>query len=415
MCTTVIRIFPSIEAIPRSTPSDLHNPEGVSISNFANTMSSVDSICCLGQTFATAMPDWVRSSLFDPNMEKHRLTAHMYQQPDDVRMMRSMENLYLVDFIELTLKDTDAFETALTNLLKTMLADYMQKYVMLIPGDWPAQFFMRKIIYKRLKNSSDPLLTLVPILGALHVSLNAIEDVFLTFQSFFQEMYSNIFVNHKPLRGEPKPWRIFMTLEVIYGGWTKIQDTVLTVFKDCKDVRYTTLINLLDNYIPLVLSIYGIIFRTNNFKQYFNAMIRVWTMFYCFRFHHYNKAPLVWPSNVLYWTQKFPQIFQIFQSYVTVTDESGVENTHSIIQSKTKSYDSVTELIKKVKTIFQDETNLQNFQSNFMPPKNYTFSHKNIDTLKGKAANILVDKFKEINTLMEKDDENGSMTNLEKL
>ena len=87
MCTTVIRIFPSIEAIPRSTPSDLHNHEGVSISNLANRMSSVDSMCRLGQTFATAMPDWVHSSFFDPNMEKHRLTAHMYQQSDDVRTM----------------------------------------------------------------------------------------------------------------------------------------------------------------------------------------------------------------------------------------------------------------------------------------------------------------------------------------
>ena len=74
--------------------------------------------------------------------------------------MRSMENLYLVDFIELTLKGTDAFETALTNLLKTTLADYMQKYVMLNvqkyvmyaeicnvkPGDWPAVYMQKYVM-----------------------------------------------------------------------------------------------------------------------------------------------------------------------------------------------------------------------------------------------------------------------------
>ena len=42
---------------------------------------------------------------------------------------------------------------------------------------------------------------------------------------------------------------------------------------------------------------------------------------------------------------------------------------HSIIRSKTKLYDSVPELIKKVKAIFYDREILRNFQSNFMPPK----------------------------------------------
>ena len=58
-------------------------------------------------------------------------------------------------------------------------------------------------------------------------------------------------------------------LEVIYGGWTKIRETVLTTFKDCKDVRYATLINLLENYIPLVLSIYGVILEQTTSSSIF--------------------------------------------------------------------------------------------------------------------------------------------------
>ena len=44
-----------------------------------------------------------------------------------------------IGFIEL--KGNDRFKTAMNNLLKSNLADYMKKYLVLLPGDWPAQFF----------------------------------------------------------------------------------------------------------------------------------------------------------------------------------------------------------------------------------------------------------------------------------
>ena len=86
-------------------------------------------------------------------------------------------------------------------------------------------------------------------------------------------MYSKIFPNHEPPAENPQRWSIHFMLEVV---------TVLTTFKDCCDVRYATLINLLENYIPLVLSTYGVIFRTNSSKQYFHAMFHVWILFTAF-------------------------------------------------------------------------------------------------------------------------------------
>ena len=70
MCTTVIRIFPSIPAILRTDTSRLHNPEGVDIDRLEETMTSVDSMQRLGQTFANSMPNWMTSSFFDPKTEK---------------------------------------------------------------------------------------------------------------------------------------------------------------------------------------------------------------------------------------------------------------------------------------------------------------------------------------------------------
>ena len=81
----------------------------------------------IAESFASTMPDWIRTSFFDPEMEKQRLSTHMYQQSDDISTLRSLDNLHLIDFIELTLKGNDGFETAMNNLLKSNLADYMKK------------------------------------------------------------------------------------------------------------------------------------------------------------------------------------------------------------------------------------------------------------------------------------------------
>ena len=138
-------------------------------------------------------------------------------------------------------------------------------------------------------NTSDPLLYVVAILGPLYISLNTTEDVFINSRSFFAETYSKLFpLRKKPLAEKPKPLRTYFLLEAVYGGWTKIRDAVMNTFQDCQDVVYCTMTNLLDNYLPHALSIYSVIFKSNNFKQFFNAVVRCWTMLYCFRHRHYK-------------------------------------------------------------------------------------------------------------------------------
>ena len=47
-------------------------------------------------------------------------------------------------------------------------------------------------------------------------------------------------------------------------------------------IEFMTLLNLLETYILLVLTIYNTSFELNNILEYFNAMIRIWSMFMCF-------------------------------------------------------------------------------------------------------------------------------------
>ena len=58
----------------------------------------------------------------------------------------------------------------------------------------------------------------------------------------------------------------------------------------CKDFEIRTLTNLLDNYAPLSLSIYSVLFKAGSFPEYLKATKQIWIMFWSFRRHHYNKA-----------------------------------------------------------------------------------------------------------------------------
>ena len=148
MCTTIIRIFPSIPAILRTSLEDLHNPDGLNLTRLEETVCSEHSMEQLSDTFANNMPNWLTSAFFDPDMERKRLAIHMYQQSDDVRTMRFMDNLHLLHFIELPLKVVTGFQAAIENLLNTKVADYIKKHIVPIPGDWPAHFIIHSKLYK---------------------------------------------------------------------------------------------------------------------------------------------------------------------------------------------------------------------------------------------------------------------------
>jgi hypothetical protein len=125
-------------------------------------------------------------------------------------------------------------------------------------------------------------------------------------------------------------------------GWTLIRRTVKTIFRRCKNIQHGTLLNFLDNYCPLILASYTILFKTNNFKAYFSSIIRIWIM-YSFRRQHHNKVLLIWLSFVKFWESNdlTQDIFNIFANHLNIIDESTVEYVHSVIRRHTT--DSATD------------------------------------------------------------------------
>ncbi|RHZ49797.1 hypothetical protein Glove_511g5 [Diversispora epigaea] len=153
-------------------------------------------------------------------------------------------------------------------------------YIIPVPADFSGQLYIRRAIVQKLKygnqcSISKEVLSLVPILGPLHVSLNTRKSCFLTFHPFFNELYKEVFGKKKNLAAKPKPWHINLLLYLAHAGWSTIKSYIFARFKHSKDLGYCTFVDLLDNLIPATLDIYTILFRGNNFNQYIETIFRL--------------------------------------------------------------------------------------------------------------------------------------------
>ena len=405
MCTIIIKIFPSLDAIPMKKPEQVHPENGIDIDKLKNLICSNESMSKLGNTFSTCMPE-LTAEFFDPLMERERLEAHDYCASADVRHLRKFDNVYLIDFLKLPLKSTKNYQTALDIVCDSKLKEYCSQFVVLMPGDYPSQFHPRKIIYNLLKqyltqsgNNTpiSPMLSIIPMIGPLHIDLNSDEDLVLNYIPLLKRIYEAIFKGKK-LADHPKPWRIQFILEIVYGGWTLIRRTVKTIFRRCKHIAYGTLLNFLDNYCPLILSSYSILFKTNKFHTYFSSIIRIWIMMYSFRRHHYNKVLLIWLSFVKFWeTNDLTQdIYNTFANHLNIIDESTVEYVHSVIRRHTTDSATDEQLKETIKAVFGTSMRQNNFREVFTPPKNYVFSRVQLKYLHSQVAHVLVDIFTRI-------------------
>jgi hypothetical protein len=175
----------------------------------------------------------------------------------------------------------------------------------------------------------------------------------LIFHEILADLYIFLFGKKAKLAKKPKAWRISLLLEVIYGGSTLVRDTILSVFGKCKDIEYLTLVNLLGNlnYVPLVLSIYSIVFKCNSYDLYCQSLLHCWIIVVVFRRRHYNKALLVTLSLFQHWQENTHSMFEIVRQYIVAFDEYPIENFHSVLRARTKETDSADQIAFKAKEI----------------------------------------------------------------
>ena len=397
MSTLLVKVFPNVRAVSmEGLQSPLLPTLPVQTEYLFKLVNS--NMAGLSQSYATSMPDWVISKYFDPEAERHRLLLHDYQQTE-IQTMRCMENTKLVDSLHLPLKSSEDLLTVFKHMLKSGLEIYLSNFLTPFMGDWPTQFFMRQLVYNITKVSLPTVCeNVVPLIDPLHISLNSRECVVKNFHPIFAELYSFLFGHKVKLAKKPLPWRVSLLLEVLYGGWTLVRDSILSTFYHSKDVEFLTFVNLVDNYVPLVLSVYSIVFKCNDYDLYCKSLLRCWVMFMVFHRRHYDKALLIILSAFTYWQEKNHPMYHTLRQALVAFDEYPVENFHSVLRARTNATDNADQISLKAKEIDTCKHEMHSFKSMFVPPKKFNFSRKTIEKLKFKAAQFLTKKFGELHT-----------------
>ena len=228
---------------------------------------------------------------------------------------------------------------------------------------------MRKLQFNIPENVPLCLQNLVPFVGPLHVELNARECLCCLNIELFKTFYASLFGKKKKLANKPKPWRIALVVELLYGGLTSIRDEVLVAFAKCKVIQYLTL----NNYLPAVLSVYSVISKSGKTKQYNDSLLRLRVMFFCYRRHHYNKDPLVWLSSFLFWKHENHPLFHALMEHLNAFDEYPVENFHSHLRAQTRECDNAEILKQKARAMDEMKGVTSSFASTFSVPRKSSF------------------------------------------
>ena len=137
------------------------------------------------------MPVWLTAKYFNLESERRRLLINEYRH-SEIQDMRSIKHCKLFDCIEMPLKPSSDFLKALQYMLENGLASDLREFDVPFIGDWPAQFYVRQIVYSPTLDW--PLLqNIVPFIGPLYISLNSRECVVRCFLNVFSELYSFVF------------------------------------------------------------------------------------------------------------------------------------------------------------------------------------------------------------------------------
>ncbi|UZO03100.1 uncharacterized protein OCT59_023513 [Rhizophagus irregularis] len=262
-------------------------------------------------------------------------------------------------------------------------------------------YYMQKELWKNflIEDSYENRVELLNIHnydGPLHVSLNSREILFQTYHFFFEMLYHNLFGDKKILSQKPKQTVINLILHLTYHGWKNIRDIVTKRFGNLKDAEYQMMIDLLDNSIPLTLDIYAILFRSGFFEGYLESTVKIWILFQRLRRHNYNKASLMFLSDVFYWTSKNHPIINILKNNLPIFNDYFVENFHSSLRHQTAESNSELQIIQKAK-IIDAERNNNSFKNSFVNLRNPAKSQiKELKSLEKKVSLFLFSIFDKI-------------------
>jgi len=106
------------------------NVHGLDIESCQGLITAASSMHNISNCNALVM-NWLTKAFLNPALERHRINIHQYCDSDNVRTMRKIDDLLLLDFIELKLKSKGDFGTTYDVVMSTGLAVYVKKFAVL--------------------------------------------------------------------------------------------------------------------------------------------------------------------------------------------------------------------------------------------------------------------------------------------
>ncbi|KAF0476775.1 hypothetical protein F8M41_024321 [Gigaspora margarita] len=153
------------------------------------------------------------------------------------------------------------------------------------------------------------------------------------------------------------------------------------------------MLDLLDNLVPATLDIYAILFRSGQFNQYFDTVFRLWTFALRWKRKNYNKAPLAFISDYLYWQENNHPLANIISKSLVNFNDYFVENFHSRLQANININYTSDNIIEQ--SYLLDMHNNQLFNA-FRTEKTYPYKPNQLDYLTKKSSLFLLEHFQKI-------------------
>ena len=69
-------------------------------------------------------------------------------------------------------------------------------------------------------------------------------------------------------------------------------------------------------------------------------MMQLWVMFWVYKRRHYDKSPLVWLSQRIYWRNVNHPLLDAARYHLEEEDEYPIEHFHGEIRGETNEYDN---------------------------------------------------------------------------
>ena len=203
---------------------------------------------------------------------------------------------------------------------------------------------------------------------------------------FFKRFYSALF--QRQLANKPIPWRRTLLLELLFGGWTLIRRPILERFGKFKDIQFLALMHLLEKNVPLTLSVYSVIFKSNAYEAYHLAMMQIWVIIFYLRTPSLRQITpgLAGPAHILeknqpphVWGSHIPPRRGRWISSGTFSWTAARWNKR---MGQCRGYQKKGIMAKPI------QRQLHNFYTWFRPPPRANYSHRQLRRLK-----VCVDMF----------------------